>query len=53
MHDLICNCGFSFLQEAIHLIQDGNIIDRPMLMPVDIKRTIDLSLLVGQFMMMT
>jgi hypothetical protein len=41
-YDLICNCGYPLYAEAVHLIQDGNFINMPMLTAEDIKRAYNL-----------
>jgi hypothetical protein len=41
-HELLKISGYPSLQEAIHLVQDGNIAHLPMLMAVDIKRAYDM-----------
>lgn len=41
-YDLICNCGYPSYTEAVHLIQDGNFVNMPMLTAEDIKRAYDL-----------
>jgi hypothetical protein len=41
-HELLKISGYPSLQEAIHLIQDGNIFHLPMLTAVDIKRAYDM-----------
>jgi hypothetical protein len=41
-HELLKISGYPPLQEAIHLIQDGNISNLPMLTAADIKRAYDM-----------
>ena len=41
-HELLKISGYPSLQEAIHLIQDGNIFNLPMLTAADIKRAYDM-----------
>ncbi len=42
MHELLKISGYPSLQGAIHLVQDGNISNLPMLMAADIKRAYDM-----------
>jgi hypothetical protein len=41
-YEIICNCGYPSITEAIHLIQDGNLTHMPMLTAEDVRRAYDL-----------
>jgi hypothetical protein len=41
-HDFLKMSGYPSLQEAIHLIQDGNIANMPMLTAEDVRRAFEL-----------
>ena len=41
-YEVIRNCGYPSIAEAIHLIQDGNLTHMPMLTAEDVRRAYDL-----------